>query len=101
MTFVAQLLEEEYLTQKQAMQSAELSLILPGKILNMSVLINQKKFRYTGNKQGGLDGWKLLDVDGLGVLSEQKAGRGTDKVISTIICSWLCSICICKLTMGQ
>ena len=43
MTFVAQLSAEESIAQKQAMQSAELSLILPGKILNMSVLINQKK----------------------------------------------------------
>jgi len=83
-TYVAQLSEEESLTQKQAMQSAELSLTLPGKILNMSVLINQKKFRNTGNKKGGLDGWKLLDADGLGVLTEQKAGRGTDKVFFVI-----------------
>ena len=67
------------------MQSAELSLTLPGKIMNMSVLISQKKFRNTGNKQGRLDVWKLLDADGLGVLNEQKAGRGTDKVVGAII----------------
>ena len=64
------------------MQSAEISLTCPGKTLNMSVLVTQKRFRYTGNKQGGLAGWKLLDADGLGVLSEQKVGRGTDKVIN-------------------
>ena len=80
MTFVAQLSAEESIVQKQALQSAEVSLTLPGKILNMSVLISQKKFCNTGNKKGGLDGWRLLDGDGLGVLSEQKAGRGTDKV---------------------
>ena len=62
------------------MESAELSLTLPGKVLNMSVLVHQKKFRNTGNKVGGLAGWKLLDADGLGVLSEEKAPRGTDKV---------------------
>jgi len=66
------------------MQSAELTLTLPGKVLNMSVLICQKKFCNTGNKKGGLDGWKLLGSNGLQVLSEQKAGQGTDKVIGTI-----------------
>ena len=61
-------------------RSAVLSLTLPGKVLNMSALVHQRKFRYTGNKTGGLQGWKRLESDGLGVVIERKAIRGTDKV---------------------
>ena len=45
-----------------AFQSAELSLTLPGKVLNMSALIHQKKFRHTGNKTGGCRAGKSLRV---------------------------------------
>ena len=64
----------------EARQSAELSLTLPGKVLNMSALIHQKKFRNTGNKTGALKGWEMLQSDGIGRIHEQKAIRGTDKV---------------------
>jgi len=46
----------------------------------MSALVYLKKFRHTGNKTGGLQGWKKLESDGLGIIIEKKAIRGTDKV---------------------
>ena len=55
-----------------AFQSAVLSLTLPGKVLNVSALVHTKKFRYSGNKGGGLQGWKRLESDGLGVVIEKR-----------------------------
>jgi len=69
----------------EAHQSAELSLTLPGNVLNMSALIHQKKFRNTGNKTGALKGWKMLENEGVGMIYEQKAIRGTDKVCTCIV----------------
>ena len=60
----------------------QLSLTLPGKILNMSALILQKKICHTGNKVEALKGWEMLQNDGIGWIHEQKAIRGTDKVAS-------------------
>ncbi len=60
--------------------SAALSLTLPGSVLNMSSLVYLKKFRYMGNKAGGLRGWEMLQEVGLGSVIESKAMRGTDKV---------------------
>ena len=60
--------------------SAAVSLILPGKVLCMSALIQLKKFRNCGNKVGGLKGWRKLENEGLGHIEEKKAMRGTDKV---------------------
>ena len=65
--------QEDDAADKQALQCAEVSLTLPGKILNMSALIFQKKFRYTGNKVGALKGWEMLQNDGIGQMHEQKA----------------------------
>ena len=67
----------------EAYSSAALSLTLPGSILNMSALIYLKKFRYAGNKNGGLRGWEMLQSAGLGEIKEKKAARGTDKVTCT------------------
>ena len=85
-TTSAQHQEEDDAADKQALQSAEVSLTLPGKILNMSALIFQKKFRYTGNKVGALKGWEMLQNDGIGQIHEQKAIRGTDKVANVCNC---------------
>lgn len=47
--------QEDDDADKEARQSAELSLTLPGKILNISALVHQKKFQNTGNKMGALN----------------------------------------------
>jgi hypothetical protein len=63
-----------------AVGNAAYSLLLPGKILNLSVLLSQTKFKSRGNKAGALAGWKLLEKSGLAKVVELKAQRGTDKV---------------------
>ena len=73
----------------EAYLSAALSLTLPGKVLNMSALVYQKKFRYAGNKSGGLRGWEMLQSAGLGEIHEEKAARGTDKVFRPGLQLWL------------
>ena len=73
----------------EAYSSEALSLTLPGQVLNMSTLVYQKKFRYVGNKTGGLRGWEMLQSAGLGEIHEEKAARGTDKVFRPVLQSWL------------
>lgn len=64
----------------EAFSNAAYSLLIPGKILNLSALNSQKKFRDRGNKQGAKKGWQLLEDSGLGKLHATKAVRGTDMV---------------------
>lgn len=53
---------------------------LPGNYLNLSVLLDKKKFRTYGHKTGALRGFKLLKDDDLGTL-ECCGGRGVNKVV--------------------
>lgn len=64
----------------QAHDNAAFSLLLPGRILYLSALLVQTKFRGRGNKAGALSGWNLLQEAGVAKLVERKHGRGTDKV---------------------
>ena len=64
----------------QAHDNAAFSLLLPGRILYLSALLVQTKFRGRGNKAGALSGWNLLQEAGVAKLVERKRGRGTDKV---------------------
>lgn len=61
-------------------KNATISLLLPGNILNLTVLNNLRKFRDKGNKAGAISAWMFLHEEGLGQLVETKARRGTDKV---------------------
>lgn len=72
--------------QALANNNASYSLLLPGKILNLTILNNLRKFRDRGNKQGAKQAWKLLDEAGLGTLIESKARRGTDKANFIFTC---------------
>ena len=66
-----------------AQRNASYSLLLPEKVLNLTVLNNLRKlrkFRDRGNKAGAIESWKLLEEAGLGTLIESKACRGTDMV---------------------
>ena len=60
--------------------NAAYSLLLSGKVLNLTVLNTMRKFRDRGNKAGAIEAWKLLQEKGLGKLIESKARRGTDMV---------------------
>ena len=52
---------------------------MPGNYLNLSVLLDKKKFRTYGHKSGALRGFKLLKENDLGSL-ECCGGRGVNKV---------------------
>ena len=60
-------------------KNATFSLLLPGKILNLTALSQQRKFKGRGNKPGAVKAWILLHEDNLGTMKEIKARRGTDK----------------------
>ncbi len=65
--------------------NATFSLLLPGKILNLTVISQLKKCRGRGNKPAAKECWKMLHDAGLGTLRENKARRGTDLVSSNLI----------------
>ena len=73
-------------------KNATYSLLLPGNILNLTVLNSLRKFRDKGNKAGAVSAWKLLDEAGIGKLVESKARRGTDMV------RMLASFCLTKMS---
>ena len=68
-----------------AQSIATFSLLLPGGVLDLTTLNNQRKFRDKGNKTGAKLGWDLLQQCGLGKLKEKKARRWTDIVTHIII----------------
>lgn len=53
---------------------------MPGKRLNLTALLYAKKFRTYGYKSGAINVFKVLAVDGLGVIEEFKGKSG---VVST------------------
>ena len=68
------------------MDIARHCLKLSGTVLNVSVLLDKKKFRSYGHKEGALKGFRLLQVDDLGTLDEF-SGRGNSKVfLSQHVC---------------
>ena len=79
-------------------------MLLPGNLLNLSVLLVQTKFKSRGQKAGALAGWRMLESAGLTEVVENKAQRGTDKVRTCIILrinAWAnyghlsCLLCTC------
>ena len=52
---------------------------MPGSYLNLSVLLDKKKFRAYGHKPGALRGFTVLKEDEHGTL-EDCGGRGANKV---------------------
>lgn len=59
---------------------------LPGSHLNLSVLLDKKKFRTYGHKTGALRGFTILKEDELGNL-ECCGGRGVNKVCAHLVAS--------------
>ena len=52
---------------------------IPGRLLDLSTLLDKNFFRSYDNKEGALRGFTQLETDGLGSL-EIKRGRGANKV---------------------
>ena len=60
--------------------NASYCLTLPGKSLNLSNLLAEKKFRDRENKEGALAAFKLLEEEGLGNLISKSSDRGAREV---------------------
>ena len=60
--------------------TAAFMLTLPGKVLDISALNSQHKFRDRGKKQGAVDAIEHLQEVGLGVVHKERATRGTAMV---------------------
>jgi len=54
----------------------EYCLLLPGKILYLSPLLEAKKFRYRNHKKGALQAMRTLEQEGLGLLEEVGTSKG-------------------------
>jgi len=61
-------------------RNASYSLLLPGKVLNLTAFNNMRKLWERGNKTGAIKACKLLDEIGLETIIESKAHHGTDMV---------------------
>ena len=55
-------------------------LLLPGKVLNLSALLQAKKFRGKGNKEGAVAALEELHKAGLGKLISADSRRGASSV---------------------
>ena len=62
------------------MSNAAYTLALPGRILDLSTLLSNKKYRNRGNKDGALAAMKKLENDGLGKIKKKEAHRGASAV---------------------
>lgn len=67
------------------LSNAKFCLLLPGNTLDLSTLLNLKKFRLRGNKEGALAAMRLLEREGLGKLIPKSARRGTSTVSFSIL----------------
>ena len=63
-----------------AHRNGTMSLLLPGKILHLNVLLAMRKFRDRGNKAGAVSGFEALQEKGLGKLISFKPQRGSSTV---------------------
>ena len=62
------------------LSNAQLCLLQSGKILDLTTLLNLKKFRHKGNKPGALAAMRMLEREGLGKLIPKCARRGASTV---------------------
>ena len=60
--------------------NAAYTLTLPGRILDLSTLLSNKKYRNRGNKDGALAAMKKLESDGLGKIKKKETHRGASAV---------------------
>jgi hypothetical protein len=61
--------------------SATFSLLLPGRVLNLSAILVAKKLRpINGNKESAVKGFRVLEKAGLGKMIEIKPQRGATLV---------------------
>ena len=66
--------------ESQVDAAAAYCLQLPGTKLSLTPLLNAKKFRSWGNKEGAVNAFRRLANEGLGEVDEIKGKRGTELV---------------------
>ena len=72
--------------------TAAYCLLLPGKVLYLSPLLGQKKFRKRGNKNGAVRAFYQLEDEGLGKVLEVGCTKGTSVVMTFFVCERHCVI---------
>jgi hypothetical protein len=55
-------------------------LTIPGKVLYLSALLSQRKFRKRGDKEGAIAGFRALEKANLGKVEATNPKRGTSVV---------------------
>ena len=79
-TFVNTFISGTCTTPSGTSPNATYCLTLPGKQLVLSILLQAKKFRARGNKEGAVAALKELERAGLGELEVNDMQRGTNSV---------------------
>ena len=69
--------------ENPTLSTAAFTLLLPGRVLDISALNSQHKFRDRGKKQGAVEAIEHLEEAGLGVVQKERATRGT-AMVSTL-----------------
>ena len=65
--------------------TAQYTILLPGKALHLSALNNARKFRNKGNKDGGLQAFQMLEKEGLGKIESYTIPGQKTKVHSCLL----------------
>lgn len=65
--------------------TAAMTILLPGKILYLTPLLNAKKYRNRGNKDGAIRAFYQLHDEGLGNVIEVEGGKGSSMVHYTLL----------------
>ena len=65
------------MSESKESSNAAFCLSLPGRILYLTPLLAQKRFRKRGNKEGALRAFCQLEEDGLGKLFEVTGSKGS------------------------
>lgn len=60
--------------------NATYTLLQPGKILDLSTMLKNKKYQNRGQKEGAVKAMKKLEADGLGRLKTKELHRGAAAV---------------------
>ena len=61
------------------------TLLLPGKVIDITAVCKAKKFKDKGNKPAAIEACRRLETEGLGTLCELGSSRGTAMVCYEIL----------------
>ena len=99
--FITESLLPVEVSSSDGQRSATTCLLLPGKILDLKSLSQKRAFRNSGNKAGAVQGFEILEENGLGVMTTIKLNRGANMVgtdtpcltsLHLQLCNMLCTV---------